>query len=85
MVNKQISRKTKNNPTEAEKIINRIHPVVDLEQSLKNSNLIIEAVPEDLNLKKKVYEEIEKFATDDMIFASNTSTLPISEISAFTS
>src|SRR5918995_201421 len=32
----------------------------------------------------KVYEEIEKFATDDMIFASNTSTLPISEISAFT-
>ena len=56
-----------------------------MEQSLKNSNLIIEAVPEDLNLKKRVYEEIEKVATDDMIFASNTSTLPISEISAFTS
>ena len=77
--------KQKINQSEAEKIINRIHPIVDLEQSLKNSNLIIEAVPEDLNLKKRVYEEIEKFATDDMIFASNTSTLPISEISAFTS
>jgi enoyl-CoA hydratase / 3-hydroxyacyl-CoA dehydrogenase len=71
-------------PTEAENIINRIHPLVDLEQSLKGSNLVVEAVPEDLNLKKKVYEELEKFATDDMIFASNTSTLPISEISSFT-
>ena len=83
-VNKLVE-KQKINQSEAEKIINRIHPIVDLEQSLKNSNLIIEAVPEDLNLKKRVYEEIEKFATDDMIFASNTSTLPISEISAFTS
>jgi enoyl-CoA hydratase / 3-hydroxyacyl-CoA dehydrogenase len=82
-VNKLVE-KQKITPSEAENIINRIHPVVDLEQSLLGSNLVIEAVPEDLNLKKKVYEEIEKFATDDMIFASNTSTLPISEISAFT-
>jgi enoyl-CoA hydratase/3-hydroxyacyl-CoA dehydrogenase len=82
-INKLVE-KQKITPIEADNIINRIHPVVDLEQSLKSSNLVIEAVPEDLNLKKKVYEEIEKFATDDMIFASNTSTLPISEISAFT-
>jgi enoyl-CoA hydratase/3-hydroxyacyl-CoA dehydrogenase len=82
-INKLVD-KQKITPIEADNIINRIHPVVDLEQSLKSSNLVIEAVPEDLNLKKKVYEEIEKFATDDMIFASNTSTLPISEISAFT-
>jgi enoyl-CoA hydratase / 3-hydroxyacyl-CoA dehydrogenase len=82
-INKLVEKQKITSP-EAENIINRIHPVVDLEQSLKSSNLVIEAVPEDLNLKKKVYEEIEKFATDDMIFASNTSTLPISEISAFT-
>jgi len=82
-VNKLVEKQKINN-AEAEQIINRIHPIVDLEQSLKNSNMIIEAVPEDLNLKKKVYQEIEKFATDDMIFASNTSTLPISEISSFT-
>ena len=83
-INKLVE-KQKITSSEAEKIINRIHPVVDLEQSLKGSNLVVEAVPEDLNLKKKVYEEIEKFATDEMIFASNTSTLPISEISSFTS
>jgi enoyl-CoA hydratase / 3-hydroxyacyl-CoA dehydrogenase len=83
-INKLVE-KQKITPTDAENIINRIHPVIDLEQSLKGSNLVVEAVPEDLNLKKKVYEEIEKFATDEMIFASNTSTLPISEISSFTS
>ena len=83
-INKLVE-KQKITSSEAEKIINRIHPVVDLEQSLKGSNLVVEAVPEDLNLKKKVYEEIEKYATDEMIFASNTSTLPISEISSFTS
>jgi enoyl-CoA hydratase/3-hydroxyacyl-CoA dehydrogenase len=82
-VNKLVEKQKINNE-EAQKIINRIHPIVDLEQALKNSNMVIEAVPEDLNLKKKVYQEIEKFATDDMIFASNTSTLPISEISSFT-
>ena len=83
-INKLVE-KQKITPSEAENIINRIHPIVDLEQSLKSSNLVIEAVPEDLNLKKRVYEELEKFATDEMIFASNTSTLPISEISSFTS
>jgi len=83
-INKLVE-KQKITPSEAENIINRIHPVVDLEQALKSSNLVIEAVPEDLNLKKRVYEELEKFATDEMIFASNTSTLPISEISSFTS
>jgi len=83
-INKLVE-KQKITASEAENIINRIHPVVDLEQSLKSSNLVIEAVPEDLNLKKRVYEELEKFATDEMIFASNTSTLPISEISSFTS
>jgi enoyl-CoA hydratase / 3-hydroxyacyl-CoA dehydrogenase len=82
-VNKLVE-KQKINTEQAQQIINRIHPIVDLEQSLQNSNMVIEAVPEDLNLKKKVYQEIEKFATDEMIFASNTSTLPISEISSFT-
>jgi enoyl-CoA hydratase/3-hydroxyacyl-CoA dehydrogenase len=82
-VNKLVEKQKINNE-EAQQIINRIHPIVDLEQALKNTDMVIEAVPEDLNLKKKVYQEIEKFATDDMIFASNTSTLPISEISSFT-
>lgn len=83
-VNK-LAEKKKINQTEAEKIISRIHPIVDIQQSLKNSELIIEAVPEDLRLKHKVYQELDKYADKNVIFGSNTSTLPISEISSFTS
>lgn len=83
-VNK-LAEKKKINQTEAEKIISRIHPIVDIQQSLKNSELIIEAVPEDLRLKHTVYQELDKYADKDVIFGSNTSTLPISEISSFTS
>ena len=83
-VNK-LAEKKKINQTEAEKIISRIHTIVDIQQSLKNSELIIEAVPEDLRLKHKVYQELDKYADKDVIFGSNTSTLPISEISSFTS
>ena len=43
-------------------------------------NLVIEAVFEDLNLKHKIIKEVEEVTSDDTIFASNTSSLPISEI-----
>ncbi|MGA8843784.1 MAG: 3-hydroxyacyl-CoA dehydrogenase family protein [Nitrososphaeraceae archaeon] len=69
---------------EADEILGRIKPVVDLKKSLSGADLLIEAVPEDLNLKKKVYGEVDSFADTNTIYASNTSTLPISEISVLT-
>jgi 3-hydroxyacyl-CoA dehydrogenase len=47
---------------------------------LKGVDLIVEAVPEDMDLKKKVFAELDGIATPDTIFASNTSGLAISEI-----
>jgi enoyl-CoA hydratase/3-hydroxyacyl-CoA dehydrogenase len=41
---------------------------------------VIEAVPEDMNLKRKVYADLDRIASDNVVFASNTSTLPITEI-----
>ena len=57
-------------------------PTVDLAQALSNTDLIIEAVPEDMNLKRKVYAEIDQIAESKMIYASNTSTLPITEMAS---
>lgn len=47
---------------------------------LKDADLVVEAVPEDLELKKKVFAEVDGVAAPDTIFASNTSGLAISEI-----
>jgi len=51
-----------------------------LKDAVHDSDLVIEAVPEIMDLKKKVYAELDKVAGNQVIFASNTSTLPISEI-----
>ena len=65
---------------ERNKIISRITPMVDLNDAVQGSDLVIEAVPEIIDLKKKVYAELDKATDNDVIFASNTSTLPITEI-----
>jgi len=81
----KLVEKQKLSQTEADKIFARIMPVVDLKQALKGADLLIEAVPEDMNLKKKVYTEVDSFAESKTLYASNTSTLPISEMAALTS
>ena len=70
---------------EADLIYSRIKPVVDLAEAVKDAELIIEVVPEIMELKKKVYAELDAVAGKDVIFASNTSTLPITEIANTTS
>jgi enoyl-CoA hydratase/3-hydroxyacyl-CoA dehydrogenase len=77
--------KQKLSQADADKIFARITPIVDLRQALKNADLLIEAVPEDMNLKKKVYAEVDSIAESKTLYASNTSTLPITEIAALTS
>ena len=76
--------KNKINKQESDKIHGRIRPLVDLKEALQDTDLLIEAVPEDLKLKKKVYSEVDQFAQEKTIYSSNTSTLPISEISQLT-
>jgi enoyl-CoA hydratase/3-hydroxyacyl-CoA dehydrogenase len=69
---------------DADSIFAHITPIVDLKQALKGADLLIEAVPEDMNLKRKVYTEVDIVAEDKTVFASNTSTLPITEIASLT-
>ena len=70
---------------ESDSIFSRIVTKVDLADAVKSADLVIEAVPEIMDLKKKVYAELDKVADKRIIFASNTSTLPITEIANTTS
>jgi enoyl-CoA hydratase/3-hydroxyacyl-CoA dehydrogenase len=79
--------KEKISKEEGDAIFSRITPIVDLTEAVKDAELVIEVVPEimDLDLKKSVYAELDKAAKPEVIFASNTSTLPITEIANTTS
>lgn len=56
----------------------------DMEEALADADLVIEAVPEIMELKKKVFSEIDAKASKNALLASNTSTMSISEIAAVT-
>ena len=49
-------------------------------QGFKNADMVIEAVFEDLSVKHKVLQEVESVISDNCVFASNTSALPIKDI-----
>jgi 3-hydroxybutyryl-CoA dehydrogenase len=68
----------------AKKISSRMTFTEDLSVAVTEADLIIEAVPEDLELKRKVFTELEKIAKPSAIFASNTSELSISSLASST-
>ena len=55
---------------------------VDNLKDLDDSNLIIEAIIENLDIKQKVFSELESYVADDCIIASNTSSLSIASIAS---
>ncbi|WP_335977543.1 3-hydroxyacyl-CoA dehydrogenase NAD-binding domain-containing protein [Gaetbulibacter jejuensis] len=55
---------------------------VDSLKALADSNLTIEAIVENLDIKKKVFSELESYVADDCIIASNTSSLSIASIAS---
>ncbi len=61
----------------------RISGTMDL-RSLARCQLVIEAVTEDLETKKALYQDLDPVATPETIFASNTSSMTIAELAAMT-
>jgi len=68
---------------EAEKAAERIQTSVSL-YSLRQADLIIESVPERMELKKEVFIELDRYGGENVILATNTSGLSVTEISSFT-
>ena len=54
----------------------------NLEHAVRDCDLIIEAVPEILELKQKIFQEVEQYASENAVFATNTSSLSIGKIAS---
>jgi len=76
--------KGKVTPEEKEATLGRIKGTTVLED-LKDVDFVIEAVIEDLELKKKVFKEMDELTRSEVILATNTSSMSITEIAASTS
>jgi 3-hydroxyacyl-CoA dehydrogenase len=71
-------------PKEAEEIMKKIKSTTDSAEAVKDADLVIEAVFEDMELKKKVFKELDELSPPHTILASNTSTLSITEMGSAT-
>ena len=69
-------------PEEREATLDRIRGTTDLAGAVSDADLVVEAVPEDVELKQDVLGEAEAAAPADAVLASNTSSLPVTEIAA---
>jgi len=64
--------------------IKRLTYSTNLEDTVKTADLVIEAVPEVLSIKRDVFEKIDRLAPETCLFATNTSTMSPTEIGSFT-
>jgi 3-hydroxybutyryl-CoA dehydrogenase len=67
-----------------EEILDRIKGTSSLEEAGKDADIIIEAVPENFELKKNIFRELDEICPIQTILATNTSSLSVTEISTAT-
>ncbi|MEH6763477.1 MAG: 3-hydroxybutyryl-CoA dehydrogenase [Aequorivita antarctica] len=56
-----------------------------IEEGVKSANLVVEAATENVDLKLKIFRDLDKFCPDNTILASNTSSISITQIASVTS
>jgi 3-hydroxybutyryl-CoA dehydrogenase len=76
-------QKQKITKEDMDKALSSLKPVNDLSE-LKNCDLVIEAVSENIDLKKKIWKELDLHVKSSALFASNTSSISITELAAVT-
>lgn len=69
---------------EATTVLARIQTETNLQEAVKEADVVIEAVPEHLPLKKQVFEQLDRYAKQEAILATNTSELSVTAIAAAT-
>ncbi len=68
----------------SEAVLERVETTTDLPEAVSDADLVIEAVPEQMPIKKDTFSTVDEHAPDHAILASNTSSLSISEIATAT-
>ena len=64
--------------------LERIKRFTDLQQGVADRDLIVEAATENEELKRKIFQQLDEFAPDSAILATNTSSISITKIAAAT-
>ncbi len=69
---------------EWERATSKVQVMKDLAEALKDADLVIEAVPENLELKRKVWTQLDSLAPKGALIATNSSSIPVSRIESAT-
>ncbi len=69
---------------QCDQALSRIKTTVDIKEAAAKADLVIEAVAENIDVKRQVFSDLDRFAPKHAILATNTSGLPITQIASFT-
>ncbi|ELZ29368.1 3-hydroxyacyl-CoA dehydrogenase [Halogeometricum pallidum JCM 14848] len=67
---------------DADTAFDRIEGYTDLGEAVSGAALVIEAVPEDIDIKQETFEDVEEHVSEETVIASNTSSLSVTEIAS---
>ncbi|MFJ7830349.1 3-hydroxyacyl-CoA dehydrogenase family protein [Peribacillus sp. NPDC046944] len=65
---------------EVKEAFSRLHFVTSLEEALKDTEFVIEAIVEDLEVKRQLFSEVDELVSEDVIIATNSSTIVSSKL-----
>jgi 3-hydroxybutyryl-CoA dehydrogenase len=77
-------KKGRKSQEEMDSVLSRISPTVDLKAAATNADVVVEVVIEVMEIKKKVFKELEEIIPDHCLIFSNTSGLSLTEMAAAT-
>ena len=82
-LDRQLSKELITEAKKNETLLNII-PLTDLEEGVKNADLVVEAASENLIIKLDIFKKLDEFCKPETILASNTSSISITQIAAAT-